>query len=86
VATLLGQTKYALAPEWSVVGRGGLALTTYGGSNRRDSAWTVGLSVLYSVWQNFGLNLDIQRTALTSTVPQAGFTNNVVSLSLSYVY
>jgi hypothetical protein len=86
VATLLGQTRYAFAPEWSVVGRGGLALTTYGGSNRRDTAWTVGMSVLYSVWQNFGLNLDIQRTALTSTVPQAGSTNNVVSLSLSYVY
>jgi hypothetical protein len=86
VTSLVGQANYAIAPEWTLAGRGALALTTYGGSNRRDTAWTVGLSFNYSVWQNFGLAFDIQRTVLNSSVPQTGFTNNEVTLGLSYVY
>jgi hypothetical protein len=86
VTSLLAGINYALAPEWKIAGQGGLASTSYGGSNRLDTAWTVGLSVTYSVWQNFGLTLQIQRTVLTSNEPQTGFTNNVVSLGLSYVY
>jgi len=86
VSSFLVQANYALAPEWTLSGQGGLALTTYGGSNQRDTAWTAALSVTYKVWQNFGLTSQIQRTVLNSNVPQTAFTNNVVSLGVSYVY
>ena len=86
VTSLLGQAGYALAPEWTLTGSGGLSSTTYGGINRLDTAYTLGMSVTYSVWRNFGLTFEIQRTALNSNVPQTGFTNNVASLGLSYVY
>jgi hypothetical protein len=86
VSSFLAQANYALAPEWTLSGQGGLALTTYGGSNQRDTAWTAALSVTYKVWQNFGLTSQIQRTVLDSNVPQTAFTNNVVSLGVSYVY
>ena len=85
-SSFLAQANYALAPEWTLAGQGGLALTTYGGINRRDTAWTAALNVTYKVWQNFGLTSQIQRTVLDSNVPQTAFTNNVVSLGVSYVY
>jgi hypothetical protein len=86
VTSLLGQANFALAPEWTVAGRGGLAMTTYGGSTRRDTGYTIGMSSIYSVSRSFSLILDIQRTTLNSTAPQIGFTNNVVSLGVSYKY
>jgi len=86
VTSLLGQTSFALAPELTVAGRGGLTLETFGGSNRHDTAYTVGMSAIYSVWRSFGLIFDIQRTALKSSAPQTGFTNNMVSLGVSYKY
>jgi hypothetical protein len=86
VTTFLAQLNYALAPEWTATGRGGVAMTTYGGNGRRDSALTVGATVTYSVWRSFGLTLDYQHTQLSSNVPQTGFSNDVLSLGASYKY
>ena len=73
---LLRQGRHYGRPAWTKLHRRWLAglkfeqAMHYSGSDRRDTAWTVGVSVLYSVWQNFGLTFDIQRTALNSSVPQ----------------
>jgi hypothetical protein len=86
VSTFLAQANYAIAPEWTATGRGGLALTTYGGTTRRDTAWTTGVTVTYSVWRSFGLTFDYQHTTLSSNVPQTGYTNDAVTLGASYKY
>jgi hypothetical protein len=86
VTNFLAQANYALAPEWTASGRGGVTLTTYGGSSRRDDAWAVGTTVTYSVWRSFGITCDYQHTALSSNVPLTGFTNDVFTLGVSYKY
>src|SRR5579872_1747340 len=69
VTTFLTQVNYALAPEWSATGRGGLALTSYGSDPRQDTAWTAGATITYSVWRSLGLTFDYQHTQLSSNVP-----------------
>jgi hypothetical protein len=86
VTTFLTQVNYALAPEWGATARGGVVLTTYGGTNRRDSALALGATVTYSVWRSFGLTFDYQHTQLSSNVPLAGFTNDAVTVGISYKY
>lgn len=86
VTTFLTQVNYALAPEWAATARGGVVLTTYGGTNRRDSALALGATVTYSVWRSFGLTFDYQHTQLSSNVPLAGFTNDAVTVGISYKY
>jgi hypothetical protein len=86
VTTFLTQANYALAPEWTATGRGGLALTSYGSNPRQDTAWTAGFTITYSVWRSLGLTFDYQHTALVSNVPLAGFSNDAVSLGVSYKY
>lgn len=86
VTNFLTQVNYALAPEWTASARGGVSLTTYGGTNRRDNAWAVGTTLTYSVWRSFGITCDYQHTALTSNVPLQGFTNDVLTLGVSYKY
>lgn len=86
VTTFLTQVSYALAPEWAATARGGVVMTTYGGTNRRDDAFTVGTTLTYSVWRSFGITLDFQHTQLSSNVPLAGFTNDAMTLGVSYKY
>jgi hypothetical protein len=86
VTTFLTQINYALAPEWGATARGGIVQTTYGGTNRRDNALTVGATVTYSVWRSFGITLDFQHTQLSSNAPLAGFTNDAMTLGISYKY
>src|SRR5579863_1462203 len=86
VTTFLTQVNYALAPEWSATARGGIVQTTYGGTSRRDNAFTAGATLTYSVWRSFGITLDVQHTQLSSNVPLAGFTNDVMTLGVSYKY
>lgn len=86
VSTFLTQVAYALAPEWTATGRGGINLTTYGGNARRDTAWTTGATLTYSVWRSFGLTFDYQHTTLSSNVPQASYTNDAATVGVSYKY
>jgi Putative beta-barrel porin 2 len=86
VTDALVQATYALAPEWTANGRGGYIRTDYIGSIRRDNAWTLGMTVSYSIWRSFGLTLDYQHVELASNVPLAGFSRDVVSVGLTYKY
>jgi Putative beta-barrel porin 2 len=86
VTTVLGTGTYKLAPEWQASGRAGYINTNYIDTIRRDNAWTVGATISYSVWQNFGLTLDYQYINLNSNVPLQSFTRSVVTLGLTYKY
>jgi hypothetical protein len=86
VTDVLGVASYAIAPEWSAAGRAGYIHTDYKGITRADNSWTVGPTLTYSVWQNFGLTLDYQHIETTSNVPNASFTRDVVSVGVSYKY
>jgi uncharacterized protein (PEP-CTERM system associated) len=86
VTDVLGVVSYSLAREWSLSGRGGYIHTDYKGINRADDSWTIGPTLTYSVWQNFGLTLDYQHIETMSNIPVASFTRDVVSLGVSYKY
>jgi hypothetical protein len=86
VTTVLGSGTYKLAPAWGASGRAGYIHTDYVDTVRRDNAWTVGATISYSVWQNFGLTLDYQYINLNSNVPLQSFTRSVVTLGLTYKY
>lgn len=86
VTDVLGVASYAIAPEWSAAGRVGYIHTDYKGINRADDSWTVGPTLTYSVWQNFGLTLDYQHIETTSNVTTASFSRDVVSVGVSYKY
>jgi hypothetical protein len=84
--TVLFQATYALAREWTASSRVGFIHTEYVNANRMDDAWTVGATVTYSVWYNFGVTLDYQRVQLNSSAPLQGFTRDVVSVGATYKY
>jgi hypothetical protein len=84
--TVLLQATYALAREWTASSRLGFIHTDYVDAVRTDDAWTVGATLTYSVWYNFGLTLDYQRVQLTSNAPLAGFTRDVISVGGTYKY
>jgi uncharacterized protein (PEP-CTERM system associated) len=86
VTTVLGAANYKLAPEWQASGRAGYINTDYINTIRRDNAWTVGATISYSVWQNFGLTLDYQYLNLNSNVPLQSFTRSVVTVGIRYQY
>ena len=86
ITDVIGVMSYAIAPEWSASGRAGYIHTDYKGINRADDSWTVGPTLTYSVWQNFGLTLDYQHIETSSNVPLASFTRDIVSLGVSYKY
>ena len=86
VTTVLGLGSYKLAPEWQASGRAGYINTNYIDTIRRDNAWTVGATISYSIWQNFGLTLDYQYINLNSNVPLQSFTRSVVTLGVTYKY
>ncbi len=86
VTTVLGQATYKLAPEWQASGRAGYINTNYVDTVRRDNAGTIGATISYSVWQNFGLTLDYQYINLSSNVPLQSFTRSVVTLGITYKY
>jgi hypothetical protein len=86
VTTVLGTGTYKLAPEWGASGRAGYINSNYIDTIRRDNAWTVGATISYSIWQNFGLTLDYQYINLNSNVPLQSFTRSVVTLGLTYKY
>jgi len=86
VTYIIGVMSYKLAPEWSASGRAGYIHTDYKGINRADDSWTIGPSLTYSVWQNFGLTLDYQHIETSSNVMAASFSRDVVTLGVSYKY
>lgn len=86
VTDILAVASYSIAPEWSASGRAGYIHSDYKGINRADDSWTIGPTLTYSVWQNFGLTLDYQHIETTSNVPLASFSRDVVSLGVSYKY
>jgi hypothetical protein len=86
VTSFLGQVTYALFPEWDWSGRAGYLRAAYNELPRRDNAWTAGATLTYSIWQNLGLSLDYQHLALSSNVPDQGFSREIVTLGVSYKY
>ena len=86
VTSFLGQATYALFPEWDWSGRAGYVRAAYTDSPRRDNAWTLGATLTYSIWRSFGLSLDYQHLALTSNVPDQGFSRDIVTFGISYKY
>jgi hypothetical protein len=86
VTDVLAVASYTLAKEWTASGRAGYIHTDYKGINRADDSWTIGPTLTYSVWQNFGLTLDYQHIETMSNVPSASFTRDVVSVGVSYKY
>lgn len=86
VTSFLGQVTYTLFPEWEGSGRAGYLRAAYTETPRRDNGWTAGATLTYSIWQNFGLSLDYQHLALSSNVPDQGFSREIVTLGVSYKY
>jgi hypothetical protein len=80
------QATYALAREWAASARFGYIQTDYVGTGRTDNAWTEGVTVSYSVWQNFGLTFDYQHVQLNSNVPLQSFTRDVATVGGTYKY
>jgi hypothetical protein len=86
VTDVLAVVSYALAPEWSASGRAGYIRTGYKGVNRTDNSWTVGPTLTYSVWRNFGLTLDYQHIGTTSNAALVSFSRDIVTVGASYKY
>ena len=74
------------SPEWEWSGRGGYVRSAYSNSLRRDNGWTLGATLTYSIWQNFGLSLDYQHLALNSNEPDQSFSRDIVTFGISYKY
>jgi len=86
VTSFLTTADYSLAQEWTASARAGYVRTAYVGTSRKDNAWTIGGGGTYSVWQNFGVTLDYQHIDLTSNVPLQGYTEEIVTLGVTYKY
>ncbi len=86
VTAALLSAQYAFAPDLSASGRAGYIRTDYINNPRRDDAWTVGATLTYGIWRNFGLSLDYQHVELTSNVPAASFSRDVVTIGGTYKY
>lgn len=86
VTYFLSDAAYTLAPEWTASAHLGYIHTDYGGSVRRDNAWVIEPTITYSVWQNIGVTFDYQHLELSSSVPLAAFSRDVVTLGLTYSY
>ena len=86
VTDFLFLATYSIAPEWSASGRAGYIHSDFVGSNNTEDAWTLGPSFTYSVWQNMGLTLDYQHMRVTSNLPLAAFSRDVVTVGVSYRY
>jgi hypothetical protein len=82
----LSDASYHLAPEWTATAHVGYIHTDYIGTVRRDDAWTIEPTITYSVWQNLGVTFDYQHLEMSSNVPLAGFSRDVVTIGLSYQY
>ena len=86
VTDVVALVSYALAPEWTASARAGYIRTGYKGINRTDNSWTVGPTLTYSVWRNFGLTLDYQHIGTISNVALASFSRDIVTVGVSYKY
>jgi hypothetical protein len=86
VTDVLALVNYTLVPEWTVSARAGYIRTGYKGINRTDNSWTVGPTLTYSVWQNFGLTLDYQHVGTASNVALQSFARDIVTVGVSYKY
>lgn len=86
VSSVLGEANYTLAPEWTASARAGYIHTDYAGGGRSDNAWTLGPTLTYSVWKNFGVTVDFQHLQLDSNVRGQSFSREVLTLGLSYRY
>ena len=86
VDTYLFTANYALAEQWSANGRAGYITTDYIDSPRRDDSWTLGGTLTYNLGGNLGLTIDYQHIELSSNVPAAGFTRDVVTLGGTWRY
>jgi hypothetical protein len=86
VTSAVTRADYAFAPEWTAAAIGGYVHTDYVRSVRQDDGWTLGSTLTYSVWQNFGLTLDYQHVELVSNAVLQSFSRDVVTLGVSYKY
>lgn len=77
---------YAMSTVWSATAHLDYANTLYVGASRIDNAWAVGATLNYKIWGNFLATLDYQLARLDSNSPGASFTQNIVSLGLTYKY
>jgi hypothetical protein len=86
ITAATARADYAFAPEWTAVATAGYVHTDFIGVGRHDDAWSVGTTLTYSVWQNFGLTLDIQHIQLASSAPRQSFSREIVTFGVSYKY
>ena len=86
VTSFLLQADYSIAREWIASARAGYIRSEFLGARRNDNAWTIGPTVLYSVWRNFGLTFDYQHLQLSSSAAGQGFSRDVITLGLNYRY
>lgn len=86
VTSALFKADYSIAPEWTATARAGYIHTDFLGAGRRDDAWTIGPTITYSVWQNFGISFDYQHLELRSNAVGQGFSRDVATLGLTYKY
>jgi uncharacterized protein (PEP-CTERM system associated) len=86
VTDVLALVNYTLVPEWTASARAGYIRTGYKGINRTDNSWTVGPTLTYSVWQNFGLTLDYQHIGTASNAALQSFARDIVTVGVSYKY
>ena len=77
---------YALARTWSASAHLNFANSNYIGSSRVDDDWSAGVTLNRRIWENLDATADYQLTRVDSNYANASFTQNVISLGLTYKY
>jgi len=86
VTTAILQTNYALSRDWWVGARVGYTQGWFFGFSPETQGWLAGASFNYAFWRNLLLTLDYQYTNEHSNAALSSFTQNQVSVGLTYKY
>ena len=86
VTTAILQTTYGISRDWWVGVRGGYTQGWFFGFSPETQGWLAGASFNYALWRNVLLTLDYQYTTEHSSAPFSTFTQNTVTVGLTYKY
>jgi hypothetical protein len=76
--------EYALAQTWSASAHLGFTNASYIGSSQTDEDWSTGLTFRRQIWKNLSATLDYQFNRVVANYSNASYTQNVVSLGVTY--
>ncbi len=77
---------YALAQTWSAAAHVDFSNVHFYGSPRTDDDWGAGLTFSRRVWENLDGTVDYQLSRVNSNFADASYTQDVISLGLTYKY